>query len=106
MDNPVGPIMQQGDVAEAVKEAAVIDNEGKNVEVIDRSAYIRIQVEGGDCVLRRETIEAELGRPFRMNELELNLSSFVGRIDTSTEAVRFYLGTASKQGAEPKETQG
>lgn len=106
MDNPVGPIMQHGDVAEAVKEAAVLDNEGRNVEVVDRGSYVRIQVDGGECILRRATIEEELGRPFRMSELELNMSSFVGRIDTGTDAIRFYLGTASKQAGEPKEVHG
>ena len=34
----------------------------------------------------------ELGRPFKLHELEVNMPSFAGRIDTSTEMIRFYLG--------------
>lgn len=88
--DPVGPILQSGEIARAVAQAAEIDNAGRRVEVRNRGSYVRIEVEGGECVLRRTTIEAELGRPFRMSELELNMSSFVGRIDTGTETVRFY----------------
>ncbi len=39
---------------------------------------------------KRETIETSLGRPFRMTDLELVMPGFEGRIDTSTEQVRFY----------------
>ena len=42
-----------------------------------------------EMVLRQATIEEELGRPFRMNDLEVDLSSFAGQIE-SLDAVRFY----------------
>jgi toluene monooxygenase system protein D len=41
-------------------------------------------------ILKRETIEALLGRPFSMNNLEVELSSFAGRIDTQVNSVRFF----------------
>ena len=85
----VGPIIQAGEMAEAVLEAARLDNEGSKVNVVDRGSYIRIQLES-ECILRRETIEKSLGRPFRMADLELVMPGFEGRIDTSTEQVRFY----------------
>ena len=87
--NVVGPIIQAGEMAEAIIEAAGIDNKGSKVNVVDRGSYIRIQLES-ECILRRETIEKSLGRPFRMADLELVMPGFEGRIDTSTEQVRFY----------------
>ena len=38
----------------------------------------------------QETIEEELGRPFKMNDLEVDLSSFAGQIESQDKAVRFY----------------
>ncbi|QJY49361.1 MmoB/DmpM family protein [Pseudonocardia broussonetiae] len=90
--DPVGPVLQTGDVARAVADAAVIDNAGRRVDIRDRGSYVRVEVEGGECILRRATIAEELGRPFRMSELELIMPSFVGRIDTSSDVFRFYLG--------------
>ena len=87
--NVVGPIIQAGEMAEAIIEAAGIDNKGSKVNVVDRGSYIRIQLES-ECILRRETIETTLGRPFRMTDLEVVMPGFEGRIDTSTEQVRFY----------------
>ena len=50
---------------------------------------MRIDTEG-ELILRRETLERALGRPFRMSELEVNLGSFAGRIETTDDYVRFY----------------
>ena len=88
-NNMVGPVMRAGELAQAVIEAARIDNPDKNVFVDDKRAYIRIHTEQ-EMILRRETIEAELGRPFRMNDLEVDLSSFAGQIESQDNAVRFY----------------
>ena len=41
-------------------------------------------------ILTRESIERALGRPFKLNDLEVDLSSFAGRIDTQPDFVRFY----------------
>ena len=88
-NNLVGPVMRAGDLAMAVIEAAKIDNPGKDIFVDDKRAYIRVHAEQ-EMVLHRETIEAELGRPFKMNDLEVDLSSFAGQIESGDEAVRFY----------------
>ena len=101
--DPVGPILQSGEIARAVAQAAEIDNPGRRVDVRDRGSYVRVEVEGGQCILRRTTIEGELGRPFRMAELELNMPSFVGRIDTGTELVRFYLIEPAAAGSRAEE---
>lgn len=88
-NNLVGPVMRAGDLATAVIEAAKVDNPGKEIFVEDKLAYIRIHAEQ-EMVLRQETIEEELGRPFRINELEVDLSSFAGQIESQNNAVRFY----------------
>jgi len=88
-NNLVGPVMRAGDLAMAVIEAAKVDNQGKEIIVNDKRAYIRIHTEH-EMVLRRETIEEQLGRPFRMNDLEVDLSSFAGQIESGDESIRFY----------------
>ncbi len=88
-NNRVGPVLRTSDITEAVIEAAHDDNPGKTIRVDDKIAYVRIDTEG-ELILRRETLERTLGRPFRMAELEVNLGSFAGRIETSNDYVRFY----------------
>ncbi len=86
----VGPIVRCGDVADAVAEAAVIDNPSRNVTVEDHTAYLRVQC-ADECVIRRDTMQETLGRPFEMRELEVNLASFAGQIETTTDHVRFFV---------------
>ena len=88
-NNLVGPVMRAGDLAMAVIEAAKVDNPGKEVFVEDKRAYIRIHTEQ-EMVLHRATIEEELGRPFKMNDLEVDLSSFAGQIESGDNSIRFY----------------
>ena len=89
-NNRVGPVLRASSITAAVIEAAQEDNPGKEIRVDDKLAYIRIDAEG-ELILRRTTLEQALGRPFRMSELELNLGSFAGRIETAEDQVRFYL---------------
>ena len=88
-NNLVGPVMRSGDLAQAIIEAARVDNPEKEIFVDDKRAYIRIHAEQ-EMILNRKTIEEELGRPFKMNDLEIDLSSFAGQIETMDDAVRFY----------------
>lgn len=89
LNNMVGPVMRNGALCRAVAEAAELDNPDKDILFDDKVAYTRIQTEG-ELILRRETIEEMLGQPFRMTELEVELSSFAGRIETHQDYVRFY----------------
>lgn len=88
-NNRVGPILRASDITEGVIEAAHEDNPGKEVSVQDKTAYVRIETEG-ELILKRSTLERTLGRPFKMSELEVNLGSFAGRIETTDDYVRFY----------------
>lgn len=89
LNNSVGPIMRAGALARAVAEAAEADNPDKKIVIDDKIAYLRISTDG-EMILRRATIEEMLGKPFLMSELEVDLSSFAGRIENSAEQVRFY----------------
>jgi len=88
-NNRVGPILRASAITEGVIEAAQEDNPGKEIRVEDKVAYVRIEAEG-ELILRRTTLEETLGRPFKMSELEVNLGSFAGRIETTADYVRFY----------------
>ena len=88
-NNRVGPVLRACSITAGVVEAAEEDNPGKDIRVDDKVAYVRIDAEG-ELILRRKTLERALGRPFRMAELEVNLGSFAGRIETTHEYVRFY----------------
>lgn len=88
-NNRVGPVLRASDLTEGIIEAAEEDNPGKAIRVEDKVAYVRIDAEG-ELVLRRATLERTLGRPFDMAELEVNLGSFAGRIETTADYVRFY----------------
>lgn len=88
-NNNVGPIIRAGDLVEPVIETAEIDNPGKEITVEDRRAYVRIAAEG-ELILTRKTLEEQLGRPFNMQELEINLASFAGQIQTDEDQIRFY----------------
>ena len=87
-NNRVGPVLRASDITEGVIDAAREDNPGKEIRVDDKMAYVRIDTEG-ELLLRRETLERALGRPFKMSELEVNLGSFAGRIETTADYVRF-----------------
>jgi toluene monooxygenase system protein D len=88
-NNRVGPVLRASPITAAVVEAAQEDNPGKEIRVDDKLAYVRVDCEG-ELILRRATLEEALGRPFRMSELEVNLGSFAGRIETADDYVRFY----------------
>ena len=88
-NNRVGPVLRACGITTGVVEAAEEDNPDKTIRVDDKLAYVRIDCEG-ELILRRATIERALGRPFRMSELEVELGSFAGRIETTQDHVRFY----------------
>ena len=90
ISNKVGPVLRTGEIATAAVEAVYEDNPGKNITVKDHVAYVRVEIEQ-ECIIRRETMEQMLGRPFRMQEIETDLSSFAGQIELNDDFARFYL---------------
>jgi len=88
--NSVGPVLRAGEVADAVVEAIQEDNPDKEFVIENRIAYVRVETEG-ECFIRQDTLSEMLGRPITMPEVEINLTSFAGRIETTDTYMRFYL---------------
>jgi len=91
-DNRVGPVFRPGELADAAIEALEADNPDRKFHIEDRVGYIRIETDN-ECLIRRETMEEVLGRPFEMQELETILGSFAGRIQAEQDFMRFYFAT-------------
>jgi toluene monooxygenase system protein D len=87
--NLVGPVVRSGELADAVAEAARLDNPGREVVVEDHCAYLRIKVEH-ECLLRRATIAEQLGRPFELAELQTDLAAIAGQLEIGDGTMRFY----------------
>lgn len=88
----VGPILRGVDreFCEAVIDAIEADNPDSDVEVDDQGGYIRITVPWR-CRLTRESLVRELGRDFRLSDIEPNLASFAGRIQMTDDVLVWQL---------------
>jgi len=84
----VGPIVTLGEVSGAVIDAARIDNESREIRVLEHAGYVRIEARG-ELVLRFDTLGEMLGRNFSMHELERNMPGFSGLIRVDDQQVRF-----------------
>ena len=90
INNLVGPIIRAGDFADVVVRSIEDDNPGKDVRIVDRGDYVRIQTPQF-CRLTRRALERHLGHPYEMRMLEIEMPSFSGRLRTSDdEFVWFY----------------
>jgi toluene monooxygenase system protein D len=90
LSNAVGPVIRAGEVASAVIAAIEDDNPEQEVAVVDRGDYVRIHVDRR-CRLTRSSLERHLGRPFDLSLLEIEMPSFVGRLETRHDAYVWYL---------------
>ncbi|MCX9191052.1 monooxygenase [Carbonactinospora thermoautotrophica] len=100
MKNPVGPVLRMSDDVDAIVAAIMDDNPGKEITVVDRGAYTRVSGEG-ELRLTRESVQRHLGREFEMRQLEGLMSAFAGRIEVTSEEVRWRL---KGNGAAPSTT--
>ena len=91
MEQPVGPILRMSEDVEGIIRAIRQDNPDREINVVDRGAYVRVEADRR-LTLTREALERNLGRPYEMRELETLLSSFAGRLDSSTDAFTWYVG--------------
>ncbi|GAA3113128.1 toluene monooxygenase system protein D [Kribbella aluminosa] len=86
MKNPVGPILRMGDQIEDVIQAIRDDNPGQEIEVIDRGSYVRVQ--GDACVrVTQDTLRHYLGADYEIRSFGTMMSSFAGRVVTSSEEI-------------------
>jgi toluene monooxygenase system protein D len=84
-----GPLLRSGEVADALIDALREDNADRELRIADHGGYIRVEGPGG-LVLNRSTVEHMLGRTFSMQELEIYMTGFSGKIYTTTESVRWF----------------
>ena len=87
--NLVGPVLRVGDLAEAVARAITEDNPGKRISILDRGDYVRIHTEQ-KCRLTRQTLERQLGHPYELRLLEIDMPSFSGRLETRADEYVWY----------------
>jgi toluene monooxygenase system protein D len=88
--NAVGPILRAGEIADAVIDAIAEDNPDKEVVVVDRGDYVRVHT-AGQCRLSKGTLEKYLGREYELPMLEIEMSSFSGRLRTRWNEYVWYL---------------
>lgn len=91
MDNPVGPILRMCDEVELIAAAIEDDNPGREIAVIDRGSYVRVHA-SDHLRVTAESLKRHLGDSFEIQSLEAMMSSFSGRIYTSSDSVEWSLG--------------
>jgi hypothetical protein len=88
-DDMVGPVIRDGSIADAVIEAVIEDNPNQQVYVLERGDYVRIHTDRS-CRLTRASIERHLGRRFELAMLEAEMPSFKGRMESSSDELRWF----------------
>ena len=88
-----GPVLRGGDLTQAAIDALREDNPDKDVVVVDHGAYVRIEAEGG-LKLRRQTMEECLGRPFKVQEIEVVMIGFSGQIEIGEDSLSWHFKSA------------
>ena len=76
--------LQANEDTRPIIEAIEIDN--PEAVVVREPAMVKINAQGR-MVIRRETIEEQLGRDFDMQELNVNLITLSGNVDEAEEAL-------------------
>ena len=74
--------LQTNDDTRPIIEAVLADN--PHAVLNEQPAMVKIDAEG-QLVIRRESIEELIGRPFNLQELHLNLISLSGNIDETDD---------------------
>lgn len=75
--------LQTNEETRPIIDAIVIDN--PQAIVRQEPAMVKIDAEGR-LVIRRETIEEQIGRAFNLQELHINLISIGGNVDETDDA--------------------
>jgi toluene monooxygenase system protein D len=78
------------DEVENVIDAIRDDNPDREIEVIDRGAYVRIQADDY-LLVTEESLQRHLGTDFRIRSLEAMLTAFAGRIETRSDRIEWHL---------------
>lgn len=74
--------LQRNEETRPIVDAILTDNPGAQLD--EQPAMVKINVPGR-LVVRRSTIEQEIGREFDLQELHVNLITLTGHIDESDD---------------------
>lgn len=74
--------LQKNEESRAIVEAILADNPGATVN--EQPAMVRVDVPTR-LLIRRATVEEQLGRPFDLQELHINLITLTGHIDETDD---------------------
>jgi toluene monooxygenase system protein D len=102
MQDAVGPVLRMCDEIELVIQAIVEDNPDREIEVIGNGSYVRVQARGFMRVTLA-SLQRNVDRAFQMRQLGSMLSSFAGRIATTSDEVTWSL--TAKRGSMPPEKE-
>lgn len=97
MENPVGPILRMSDAIDDIVSAIEDDNPGREIEVIDRGAYVRVQA-SSFLKVTEESLKRYLGPDYQLRSLETLLTANAGRINTTrSDQTSWSLGGATEE---------
>jgi phenol hydroxylase P2 protein len=77
--------LQTNEESRYIVEALLEDNPEAVVD--EQPAMVKINVPG-TLVLRRETVEEKMGRPFDLQEMQINLITLSGHVDEDEDEFR------------------
>jgi len=77
--------LQTNEESRYIVEALLEDNPEAVVD--EQPAMVKINVPGS-LVLRRETVEEKMGRPFDLQEMQINLITLSGHVDEDEDEFR------------------
>jgi toluene monooxygenase system protein D len=86
MKNPVGPVLRMGDEVELIIAAIEDDNPDREIEVIDRGAYVRIQGED-EITVTEQTLRRYLGTDYEIRSFGGIMSAFNGLVVNTSDAI-------------------
>jgi phenol/toluene 2-monooxygenase (NADH) P2/A2 len=73
---------QKNDDSRCIVEAIIDDNPGAMID--DQPSMVKIDVPNR-LVIKRETVEEKMGRPFDLQELQLHLITISGNLDETDD---------------------
>jgi len=79
--------LQTNEETRPIIDAIVIDN--PQAVVLREPAMVKINAQGR-LVIRRETIEEQMGRDYDLQELQINLISLSGYVDETEDTLTLY----------------
>jgi toluene monooxygenase system protein D len=105
MQDAVGPVLRMCEEIELVIQAIIDDNPDREIEVNGSGSYVRVQTRGFMRVTL-DSLQRNVGRTFQMRQLGAMLSSFAGRIATTSDEFRWSLTSLPTQrGSVPPEKE-